>query len=395
MAPPGGSRGKPPVGPPSSYQSNNFGSNRCRCCPYGFHIDLDFVKFAENVTSGNDYVHKWNTNPRRVPRKKLLHSTTDDYPVGMRHYKGSHSFDGVEDLNSTMDSTMSQSVTMGYMSATEDEQPIHEFNDFSNGYLNKNRSDSQVMKLIQELNGIENSKKPPIPPPLSSSSPYPGVEGFGHKNSRGGNASPYHGIPGVQETLLQKNTRTNSFSPYHGAQDNLTQRDTRSSSVNAELQEILSRQQFNKEFSKNVISAPSSPTPARSYHLSVAQASSRKNSSTATPTPTESQGPPVPPPRRYFDSSRPRVLSPEPGARDTSLPATVLRSSNLHSRSFFSANGNAPDSESSSRVPYRSRVGGNSLSGSVDFDSFASVRRQKSTDDGGYRTRTFSPTVSL
>ncbi|VDM24121.1 unnamed protein product [Toxocara canis] len=28
-------------------------SAKCNCCPYGFHIDLDFVKFAENIANGN------------------------------------------------------------------------------------------------------------------------------------------------------------------------------------------------------------------------------------------------------------------------------------------------------------------------------------------------------
>ncbi|KAE9553565.1 hypothetical protein FO519_003205 [Halicephalobus sp. NKZ332] len=395
MAPPGGSRGKPPVGPPSSYHSNNFGNTRCRCCPYGFHIDLDFVKFAENVTSGTDNVQKWNTNPRRMSRRKFPHSSMDDFPLSMRNYKGSHSFDGADDLNSTMDSMMSQSINVGYTSATEDEQPMNnEFLSFSNGYLNKNKSDSQVMKLIQELNGIENARKPPIPPPLSSSSPYPGVTDNVHqRNSR----SPYFGGPGGLEGFNHRGTRGSSFVPYSesaGATEGLGQRGARSGSVNAEVQEIFSRQHFNKDFAKTAASAPNSPIPTKSYHLSVAQLSNRKNINNGTP--TDPQEPPVPPPRRYFDSARPRVLSPEPGARDLNLPPTVLRTSNFHSRSFFSSNPSPPDSGSSSTNPtsYRSRIiGASSFSGGLDFDSFASVRRQKTSDDGGYRNRTFSPTA--
>ncbi|VDN60451.1 unnamed protein product [Dracunculus medinensis] len=33
------------------YQNSN--TSQCNCCPYGFHIELDFVKFAENISKGN------------------------------------------------------------------------------------------------------------------------------------------------------------------------------------------------------------------------------------------------------------------------------------------------------------------------------------------------------
>ncbi len=26
--------------------------NRCNCCPYGYHIDLDFIQYCESVSSG-------------------------------------------------------------------------------------------------------------------------------------------------------------------------------------------------------------------------------------------------------------------------------------------------------------------------------------------------------
>lgn len=31
-------------------------TSRCQCCPYGFHIDLDFVKFAEDVATGKEHI---------------------------------------------------------------------------------------------------------------------------------------------------------------------------------------------------------------------------------------------------------------------------------------------------------------------------------------------------
>lgn len=37
--------GRPEQPPPST-------TVKCRCCPYGFHIDLGFVDFVENVVNG-------------------------------------------------------------------------------------------------------------------------------------------------------------------------------------------------------------------------------------------------------------------------------------------------------------------------------------------------------
>jgi hypothetical protein len=29
-------------------------AEKCQCCPFGFHIDLGFVKFAEDVAAGKE-----------------------------------------------------------------------------------------------------------------------------------------------------------------------------------------------------------------------------------------------------------------------------------------------------------------------------------------------------
>lgn len=34
------------------------GEARCQCCPYGFHIDLDFVRFCESVATGSELRQK-------------------------------------------------------------------------------------------------------------------------------------------------------------------------------------------------------------------------------------------------------------------------------------------------------------------------------------------------
>ncbi|CAI9725380.1 GPI-anchored adhesin PGA55 isoform X2 [Octopus vulgaris] len=54
----------PPAGPPLTQkyqvqvravksQSSESGDEHCTCCPYGYHIDLDFLKYCENMSNGN------------------------------------------------------------------------------------------------------------------------------------------------------------------------------------------------------------------------------------------------------------------------------------------------------------------------------------------------------
>jgi hypothetical protein len=37
---------------PLQKQANSLQAERCQCCPYGFHIDLDFVNFAQEIVAG-------------------------------------------------------------------------------------------------------------------------------------------------------------------------------------------------------------------------------------------------------------------------------------------------------------------------------------------------------
>ncbi|KAK4324357.1 hypothetical protein Pmani_004984 [Petrolisthes manimaculis] len=50
----------------SRYEQQNGRSGRCHCCPYGYHIDLDFVRYCETVTQGSK-----NDNPTLRQLKKL------------------------------------------------------------------------------------------------------------------------------------------------------------------------------------------------------------------------------------------------------------------------------------------------------------------------------------
>lgn len=44
----------------------------CHCCPYGYHIDLDFVKYCEEIASSAGQTNG-KRNPRR-DRRKHRHS---------------------------------------------------------------------------------------------------------------------------------------------------------------------------------------------------------------------------------------------------------------------------------------------------------------------------------
>lgn len=37
-------------------EHGEVGHGQCNCCPFGFHIDLDFVRYAEDITSGKEQI---------------------------------------------------------------------------------------------------------------------------------------------------------------------------------------------------------------------------------------------------------------------------------------------------------------------------------------------------
>ena len=83
---------------------------------------------------------------------------------------------------------MSHSTIGGFFSGPDEDYPTQDIPSFTN-YLSKNRSDSQVARLIGELNGFENARKPPLPPPLASSTPYPEISHRPQASWHGGNTS--------------------------------------------------------------------------------------------------------------------------------------------------------------------------------------------------------------
>uniref|UniRef100_A0A7E4UMC9 ANK_REP_REGION domain-containing protein n=1 Tax=Panagrellus redivivus TaxID=6233 RepID=A0A7E4UMC9_PANRE len=317
---------------------------RCHCCPYGFHIDLGFVDFAENAVKGIDSIKKYNSNPRKKPRRQAAVTPSID------EYATSRPTATDEDWWTTaspMDSSIMSQSTNGI--DIDDELPTHEL-PVPAQYLGKQKSDSHVMRLIGELSGIENARKPPLPPPVASSTPYPPADLNNSSRSQG-----WAGFNG-SDTFSRSQTAA-SGRVYPGT-------------INRELTKSVPPSLVNSATTNSI------PSPIKTYHAAVAESAARSPPEKKQPTP----------PRRYFDSARPRVLSPEPAARSPMLPPTALRTSNIHSRASFisTSNGNnlpsSPEAKAPARIAYRGALTSNGL----DFSSFASVRRQRgSTEDGG------------
>lgn len=49
----------------SPLRRSSFGKTACQCCPYGYHIDLDFVRFCESMAKD-----KGDQNPSKRQRKE-------------------------------------------------------------------------------------------------------------------------------------------------------------------------------------------------------------------------------------------------------------------------------------------------------------------------------------
>ncbi|VDK42984.1 unnamed protein product [Anisakis simplex] len=186
----------------SSLRAQVPSATKCNCCPYGFHIDLDFVKFAENVANGSSpeqqQMHK--AKPiRRGSNQPSLSSksnrTVSPNPRNVMSPMESIFSDSLENIVSDFEETFNP--TRDYCSDRES-ATVH-FEQISrpnNGYLsdfgpqinrqapsgiNKSQSSSYYQPPYDThasspviTNGfhdaIFSSKKPPVPPFSSTTS---------------------------------------------------------------------------------------------------------------------------------------------------------------------------------------------------------------------------------
>jgi hypothetical protein len=56
-------------------------AEKCQCCPFGFHIDLGFVKFAEDVAAGKEQIQNWSSAEKKRARR-LMASLSSERPIG-------------------------------------------------------------------------------------------------------------------------------------------------------------------------------------------------------------------------------------------------------------------------------------------------------------------------
>jgi hypothetical protein len=56
-------------------------AEKCQCCPFGFHIDLGFVKFAEDVAAGKEQIQNWSSAEKKRARR-LMASPSSERQIG-------------------------------------------------------------------------------------------------------------------------------------------------------------------------------------------------------------------------------------------------------------------------------------------------------------------------
>ncbi|KAI6194551.1 Ankyrin repeat protein [Aphelenchoides besseyi] len=365
-------------------------SDKCNCCPFGYHIDLDFVSFATDTASGRKTADSTFQSRRQTPiftpeelkRSRLSNGHSESASAFQSLSKKSLS-DVVNDLNE-----------IAY-----NPTPINSGGTLTNGTNNLTNGVSTLPPKHVSSKHIEWSPIVPSHDPIQRPNHI--------------NAVPRH-LP--QMPLVDMHA---VYSPLDSGYRDHEYREKTPLTVSAELevQQIFgdNRNRQLPSFRRNVTSAPTSPVQ-KTYYTAIGQSLAKLtnrtpvsqisrvdpiyNTTTSTPrnpfastttSGTSADKPPLP--RRYFDGGRRnRVLSPDP--ETSSASPNLLRSSNLHSRTYFRPQYSDTNSDSYPRsIPYRSRLGGigRGSTGSPLFDSFASVKRSRGLDE----SRSLSPTGML
>ncbi|KAI6197134.1 Ankyrin repeat protein [Aphelenchoides besseyi] len=365
-------------------------SDKCNCCPFGYHIDLDFVSFVGDVASGRKTGDSTLQSRRQTPmftaeelkRSRLSNGHPESASAFQSLSKKSLS-DVVNDLNE-----------IAY-----NPTPINSGSTLTNGTNNLTDGVSTLPPKHVTSKHIEWSPIVPSHDPIQRPNQINGV--------------PRH-LP--QMPLVDMHA---VYSPLDSGYRDHEYREKTPLTVSAELevQQIFgdNRNRQLPSFRRNVTSAPTSPVQ-KTYYTAIGQSLAKLtnrtpvsqisrvdpiyNTTTSTPrnpfasttTPVTSAAKP-PLPRRYFDGGRKnRVLSPDP--ETSSASPNLLRSSNLHSRTYLRPQYADTTTDANSRsIPYRSRLGGigRGSTGSPLFDSFASVKRSRGLDE----SRSLSPTGML
>ncbi|KAI1703405.1 ankyrin repeats (3 copies) domain-containing protein [Ditylenchus destructor] len=359
-------------------------TSRCQCCPYGFHIDLDFVKFAEDVATGKEHIQNWSS-PSKRPRRLFTspfegaaspHATSSGYGLD-----SSIDERGAAVNNSMFDSSiLSKSMDEGHS----------DLDDILNADMNlnitkpspqmptsilKHRSDSNVPQAIRK-GGYQNGGPPSEPKSIQHQSRLK------QHQQRAYIASPpasrrYNGA----SSTISDSLYSTSMPQYFPTMPLPLRTSTPSKNVNDEIQQILSSTKSYGNYGQTramdsggrtagFTSAPTSPVP-KTYYTAIAQSISQLKNL-----------PPLPPPK--------------PTAIQTIFNNTANRpgwqSQNSHPI-MNSGSGNAGQFNynytiSSSSTPVTS---GNGALNGVNQNGFRQNLPPRRYLDSGYRNRVLSP----
>ncbi|CAD5217764.1 unnamed protein product [Bursaphelenchus xylophilus] len=378
------------------------GQEKCTCCPYGFHLDLDFVAFAEDVASGKERRktpdYHFNTEPRRS--RPLTKSK------GIRDSNGN----GVE----TPPANGSAFKSLSKKSLND---VVNDLNALSQDYdrlLHEDQPRTEPSTAHSTMPRPENGNYQfQAPKPAETRRQYLG--GFSSGSLRNPLLSdirtPAHS---GSNRVAERSNAYSPFDPYSTLPNSTVDHHEHSKTpltvvANEEVSQIFSdRSRTLPTLRRSVTSAPTSPVPGKTFYTALGQSlANLRNRAPLSPIlhqeatpfggatlpstgafaagpkreriyePAAKAKPPLP--RRYFEPQRryPRVLSPEP--EKTRSPST-LRNSNLHNRTYYTTSTSprqdtTSSSSSSHRVPYRSKSTGAQLPSF--YDQFASVLRDR------------------
>ncbi|KAI1709562.1 KN motif domain-containing protein [Ditylenchus destructor] len=360
-------------------------TSRCQCCPYGFHIDLDFVKFAEDVATGKEHIQNWSSPSKRARRlftspfegAASPHATSSGYgldsSIDERGAAVNNSMfdssilsksmdEGHSDLDDILNADMSLNITK-----PSPQMPTS---------ILKHRSDSNVPQAIRK--GVYQNGGPPSEP-----RPIQHQSRLKQHQQRAYIASPptsrrYNGANSTMSDSLY----SSSMPHYFPTMPLPLRTSTPSKNVNDEIQQILSSTKYNGNYgqsramdsggrSAGFTSAPTSPVP-KTYYTAIAQSISQLKNL-----------PPLPPPKPTAIQSIFNNTAIRPGWQSQNSQPSIMNSGSGSTGQF-----NYNYTLSSSSTPVTS---GNGALNGVSQNGFRQNLPQRRYLDSGYRNRVLSP----
>ena len=185
-------------------QPVNYVDGKCTCCPYGYHIDLDFLDFCKNVADGSTL-----SNLKRIQRTKrklrksmevmlnqkhhqhgdsatatlslaptpppdVVHSTEASRLINMVQYEQSATHQVLRDIDSSVNATLASIDTMQRGAGPRSHSQRYMSSDSEDGYsyspVSPISASSAPPSLQQQPSRFSSfPSPPPAPPPRHSS----------------------------------------------------------------------------------------------------------------------------------------------------------------------------------------------------------------------------------